>query len=73
MVHLCNLNACLERTSDVINRAKALIAAAKPPEVLKEMRVEDDYEAKLLFTARVMEILSTAGFRCELRHIVPLH
>jgi len=68
-VHLCHLNAHLERTSRLIHRTKALIAAAKSPEVLKEVRMADD----LLLTARVMEILSTAGYSCELRNGVTLH
>jgi hypothetical protein len=73
MAHLCHLNACLEMTSGLIQRSRALIATAKPPEVLKEVRVADNYEAKLLVTHRIMEILSTAGYSCELRHGVDLH
>jgi len=72
-VHLCHLMADIERTRGLIRRTKALIAAAKPTEASKEARVTDDYEGKLLVAVRVMEILSTGGFSCELRHVASLH
>ena len=73
IVHLRHLKAHLEMTSGLIHRTRTLIAAAKPPEVPKGVQAGDDYEAKLLFTARIVEILSAAGYSCKLLHGVNLH
>jgi hypothetical protein len=36
------------------------------PSVSRAVQVADDYERKLRIAARLMELMSAAGFRCEL-------
>jgi hypothetical protein len=52
--------------------ATKLIAGAKPT-VPGEVQVADDYERRLRTAARLMEIMSAAGFHCEFRHGGTLH
>jgi hypothetical protein len=61
-----------ERTEAVIDMATKLIADAKPA-VSREVRVADDYERRMRTAARLMEIMSAAGFHCEFRHGGTLH
>jgi hypothetical protein len=62
--HLCSMKVTLERTRRAVDSSRKLLEPAKPA-VLKEVQVEDDLDARLRATARVMEILSGAGFDCE--------
>ena len=52
--------------------ATELIADAKPT-VTREAQVADDYERRLRTAARLMEIMSAAGFHCEFGHGATLH
>jgi len=52
--------------------ATKLIADAKPA-VSREVQVADDYERRMRTAARLMEIMSAAGFHCEFRHDGTLH
>jgi hypothetical protein len=52
--------------------ATKLIADAKPA-VSREVQVADDYERRMRTAARLMEIMSAAGFHCEFRHGGTLH
>ena len=52
--------------------ATKLIADAKPT-VPEEVQVADNYERRLRTAARLMEIMSAAGFHCEFRHSTTLH
>jgi hypothetical protein len=70
MMHLRRLNAREQRA--VIDMATKLIAGAKPT-VPGEVQVADDYERRLRTAARLMEIMSAAGFHCEFRHGGTLH
>jgi hypothetical protein len=51
--------------------ATKLIADARPT-VPEKVQVADDYERRLRKAARLMEIMSPAGFHCEFRHGVTL-
>ena len=68
--HLRRLNAREQRA--VIDMGTKLIADAKPT-VPEEVQVADDYERRLRTAARLMEIMSAAGFHCEFRHGGTLH
>jgi hypothetical protein len=72
MHHLRRLNVGLDRTQATIDSATKIIAAAETT-VPQEAPVADDYERRLRTAARIMEIMSAAGFRCQLRHGVTLH
>ena len=56
----------------VIDMATKLIAGAKPT-VPGEVQVADDYERRLRTAARLIEIMSAAGFHCEFRPGGTLH
>jgi len=76
MAHLDRLLAKLDKTDIAVRKSEALLAAefsrhaerAVPP----AMREADEYETKLRETARINQILSAAGFGCELHHGVTL-
>ena len=69
---LTHLRLKPERQRAVIDMATKLIADAKPT-VPEEVQVGHDYERRLRTAARLMELMSTAGFQCEFDHGATLH
>jgi hypothetical protein len=47
-------------------RELSRVTAAAKPTVSREGQVADDYERRLRTAARFMEMMSAAGFRCQL-------